>query len=50
MKKVLYANEGKILTDGQIYGKIIYLAKNKDESDFYEIAIEEYEKILQTIE
>ena len=46
IRKVIYADEGKILTDGEIYGKQIYLAEGIDESKFYEITVEEYEKIL----
>ena len=42
---VLYATEGKIITDGNIYGKIIYLAQGEDGSNFYEITEEEYQEI-----
>ena len=41
---ILNANEGKILTDGQIYGTTIFLEVGKDPSIFYEIGLEEYEK------
>ncbi len=43
---ILYANVGKMLTDGVIYGKQIFLAKGLDASVFYEITDEEYQKIL----
>lgn len=37
MRKIIKAPEGKYLTDGEIYGKTIYLAEGIDESTFYEI-------------
>lgn len=43
---ILYAEEGKVLTNGEIYGKTIYLAEGLDESGFYEISDEEYEKLM----
>lgn len=42
---VLKADEGKILTDGEIYGKTIYLAKNRSPEEFHEITESEYEEI-----
>ena len=44
MKKrtILYADEGKLLTDGRIYGRIVYLSAGRSESDFTEISEEEY--------
>ena len=44
---ILYAEEGKVLTNGEIYGKTIYLAEGLDESGFYEISDEEYEKLIE---
>ena len=48
MKKrtVIFAEDGKVLTNGEIYGKQIFLADGVSESDFYEITEEEYQKIL----
>lgn len=43
----LTASEGMILTDGEIYGEEIFLAEGKSESDFHEIPIKEYEKMLE---
>lgn len=41
------ADEGKILTDGTTYGSVIFLGAGKSADDFYEIAKEEYEKIMK---
>lgn len=41
---VLKADEGKILTDGSVYGKTIYLAANRNADEFYEITEEKYEE------
>ena len=46
-RKIIYADEGKILTNGEIYGKQIFLADGVSEADFYEITEEEYENIMQ---
>ena len=43
----LVAEEGKILTDGIIYGKEIYLAEDRSADEFYEITEAEYEKIIK---
>ena len=39
------ADEGKILTDGESYGRTIYLAKNRLPEEFHEITEAEYEEI-----
>jgi hypothetical protein len=49
-RKILYATEGKILTDGEIYGTKIYLAEGRNAEEFYEISTEDYSKILQAQE
>ena len=41
----LEADKGKILTDGNTYGSVIYLAVDRSVNEFTEITIEEYEKI-----
>lgn len=46
-RTILYADDGKILTNGEIYGKQIYLAEGMDASAFYEISIEEYNAISE---
>lgn len=44
-RKILYSDEGKVLTNGEIYGSVIYLAENDNGSDFYEITQAEYDEI-----
>ena len=46
MRNILTAKEGKMLTNGEIYGKVIYLAEGMDENNFYEITEREYEQIM----
>jgi hypothetical protein len=48
MKKriVISADEGKVLTNGEIYGRVIYLAEGMTEEDFHEITDAEYEDIM----
>ena len=43
---VLYADKGKVLTDGTIYGTTIYLAEDRSAGEFYEISAEEYQAIM----
>ena len=47
---LITADEGKILTNGEIYGKSIFLAENVNTSDFYEIGETEYEAIMAVSE
>ena len=45
-RKILYADEGKILTNGEIYGKQIFLAEGVSEEGFREITEVEHERML----
>lgn len=38
----LIASDGMILTDGEAYGKIVYLGVNDKPENWYEITEEEY--------
>lgn len=46
-RTVLTADAGYILTDGNIYGKVIYLAEGRSEDDFSEISEAEYDEMLK---
>lgn len=42
----IIAEEGMILTDGQSYGKVVYLGKEDSVINWYEITEQEYERIM----
>ena len=42
---VIKADEGKILTDGTVYGRVIYLGANRTAEEFHEITENEYNEI-----
>ena len=46
-RTVIYADEGKILTNGEIYGKQIFLADGVNAEEFYEITEAEYQEIIE---
>ena len=43
----LYADKGKMLTNGEAYGSMIHLDVGDDGADFYEITQEQYDEILR---
>lgn len=44
----LVADDGMVLTDGEIYGQVIYLAVGVESTDgFYQITRAEYEAIME---
>lgn len=49
-RNIITANESKVLTNGDVYGKVLYLAEGVDPNTFYEISDEEYLLICDTAE
>lgn len=49
-RKILYASDGMVLTDGKTYGKVVYLAEGAEEAVWHEITEEEYESIVTSEE
>ena len=49
-RTVLYAEDGKVLTDGEVYGKVIFLSESDDISNYREITDEEYAEIVKASE
>lgn len=47
---VLRADEGKYLTDGETYGKVIMLGEGRSAEEFHEITKAEYEEIAKAQE
>ena len=45
-RMIIYADEGKVLTNGEIYGTQIFLGNGISKENFYEISQAQYEKIL----
>ena len=41
----LIASEGMILTNGEAFGKIVYLGADDKPENWHEITLEEYEKM-----
>ena len=46
----LTASEGHVLTNGESFGKIVYLASGDEGDGWYEISESEYEKIKEAEE
>ena len=47
---ILYADKGKVLTNGEIYGTQIFLAEGQDESAWYEITEAKYKALMEQAE
>lgn len=45
-RKILYADEGMVLTDGETYGTTIYLADDESGESYREIPKAEYDAIM----
>ncbi|MBQ8837281.1 MAG: hypothetical protein IJ002_07235 [Clostridia bacterium] len=45
-RNVLIADEGMVLTDGENYGRVIYLAEDADAGAYREISEEEYKTLM----
>jgi hypothetical protein len=45
-REILIANKGMVLTDGETYGKKIYLAEGKSADRFHEITDEQYWELM----
>lgn len=45
---VLRAGDGMVLTDGSIYGKVIYLAEGVSGDAFYEITEDTYMQLVES--
>ena len=46
-RTVLIADEGKVLTNGETYGKEVYLAEGADASVWHEISDAEYNALFE---
>jgi hypothetical protein len=47
MREKIEARNGMILTNGEIYGRTIFLGTNLNKKDFHEITVGEYERTLK---
>ena len=47
MRKIIKATQGHILTNGEVFGTTIYLAEGETGEAFYEITLDEYQRIQE---
>jgi hypothetical protein len=47
IRNILYADKGKVLTDGATYGTEIFLEVGRSADEFHEITEAEYNAILE---
>ncbi|MBE7041644.1 MAG: hypothetical protein E7400_06735 [Ruminococcaceae bacterium] len=47
MRIKLTASEGMVLTDGESYGKEVFLAEGADADEWHEITQEEYDELMK---
>ena len=45
---ILKADEGKTLTNGEAFGKVVYLGKNDSASNWHEITDEQAQELQET--
>ena len=45
---MIIADEGMVLTNGEIYGTTIFLSIGENEADYWEISREKYEEKLKS--
>ena len=48
--EVLIADNGMVYTDGEFYGKRIYLGEDRSPSEFWQITQAEYDAIMEAVE
>lgn len=46
-RTILYADNGKILTNGEVYGKQIFLAEGDSGLSYYEIDEKDYQEKIE---
>lgn len=46
-RSVLRANDGMVLTNGEVFGKTVYPSVNDSPENWHEITLEEYERIMK---
>lgn len=45
IREMLIAEAGKVITNGEVYGTVIYLGAEDDRENYYEIDAAEYEQL-----